>query len=72
VRLETLNVADDNATRETLRNEGIEIVAPSPEEVRAWREVGARTLARMRAEGLISATMLDALDAAGLRGIGTR
>lgn len=68
VRLETLNVADDKATRETLRNEGIEIVAPSPEEVRAWRAVGTRTLARMRAEGLISATMLDALDAAKTAG----
>lgn len=67
-RLETLNVADDAATRETLKNEGIEIVAPSPEEAQAWREVGARTLARMRSEGLLSAAMLDALKAAKLAG----
>ncbi|GMU44194.1 MAG: TRAP transporter substrate-binding protein DctP [Xanthomonadales bacterium] len=67
-RLETLNVADDVATRQTLHNEGIEIVAPQPAEAQAWREVGARTLARMRTEGLISVEMLDALDTAKTAG----
>lgn len=63
-RLENLNAADDLATRATLQKEGIEIVTPEPAEAQAWREVGTRTLARMRGEGLISAEMLDALQAA--------
>lgn len=60
-RLETSNAADDLATRETLRNEGIEIIAPDAAEAQAWREVGARTLARMGSEGLLSPEILDAL-----------
>jgi TRAP-type C4-dicarboxylate transport system substrate-binding protein len=60
-RLETSNAADDLATRETLRNEGIEIIAPDAAEAQAWRDVGTRTLARMRSEGLLSPQILDAL-----------
>jgi TRAP-type C4-dicarboxylate transport system substrate-binding protein len=61
VRLESSNAADDLATRETLRNEGIEIVAPVAAETQAWRDVGRRTLERMRREGLLSPQILDAL-----------
>lgn len=61
VRLETSNAADDLATRETLRNEGIEIIAPDAAEAQAWRDVGARTLARMGSEGLLSPEILAAL-----------
>ena len=60
-RLETSNAADDLATRETLRNEGIEIIAPDATEAQAWRDVGTRTLARMGSEGLLSPQILDAL-----------
>ncbi|HWS26777.1 MAG TPA: TRAP transporter substrate-binding protein DctP [Xanthomonadales bacterium] len=60
-RLEISNAADDLATRETLRNEGIEIVVPAESEAAAWREIGQRTVERMRKEGLISAAMLEAL-----------
>lgn len=60
-RLETSNAADDVATRETLRKEGIEIIAPQPSETEAWRAVGQRTLERMRSDGLLSASVLDAL-----------
>lgn len=60
-RLETSNVSDDVATRETLRKEGIEIVAPQPSEIDAWRAVGQRTLERMRKEGLLSESILNAL-----------
>lgn len=60
-RLEISNAADDLATRETLRNEGIEIVVPAESEAAAWREVGRRTIERMQKEGLISAEILDAL-----------
>ena len=64
VRLESSNAADDLATRETLRNEGIEIVAPVAAETAAWRDVGRRTRERMRAEGLLSSQILDALQQA--------
>jgi TRAP-type C4-dicarboxylate transport system substrate-binding protein len=60
-RLETSNAADDLATRETLRNEGIEIIAPDAAEAQAWRDVGTRTLARMGNDGLLSPQILDAL-----------
>ena len=63
-RLEISNAADDLATRETLRNEGIEIVTPSDAEAQAWRDVGKRTVERMRTEGLISASILDTLNQA--------
>lgn len=65
-RLEISNAADDLATRETLRNEGIEIVAPSAEEAQAWRDVGRRTVDRMQKEGLISADILATLNQAKL------
>lgn len=61
-RLETSNAADDLQTRETLKNEGIEIVAPSPAEAEAWRAVGARTIARLRQDGVLSPAVLDALN----------
>jgi TRAP-type C4-dicarboxylate transport system substrate-binding protein len=60
-RLESSNAADDLATRETLRNEGIEIIAPDAAEAQAWRDVGTRTLARMGSDGLLSPQILDAL-----------
>lgn len=60
-RLEISNAADDLATRETLRNEGIEIIVPAESEAAAWREIGRRTVERMQKEGLISAEILDAL-----------
>ncbi|MBK8068464.1 MAG: TRAP transporter substrate-binding protein DctP [Rhodanobacteraceae bacterium] len=67
-RLETLNAADDLATRETLKNEGIAIVPPQPEAAQAWRDVGSRTMARMQDEGQLSAAILDALKQAGVAG----
>lgn len=67
-RLETLNAADDLATRETLKNEGIAIVPPQPEAAQAWRDVGTRTMARMQDEGQLSAAILDALKQAGVAG----
>lgn len=63
-RLEVSNAADDVATRETLRNEGIEIVAPTEGEAQAWRDVGRRTVDRMQKEGLISADILATLNQA--------
>ena len=65
-RLEISNAADDLATRETLRNEGIEIVVPAESEASAWRDVGRRTVERMQKEGLISAEILAALNQAKL------
>jgi len=63
-RLEISNAADDLATRETLRNEGIEIVVPAESEAAAWRDVGQRIVERMQQEGLISAEILAALNQA--------
>ena len=60
-QLEASNAADDVQTRQTLANEGIQIVAPTAEEAQAWREVGKRTVERMQREGLISAEILDLL-----------
>ncbi|MGE4072869.1 MAG: TRAP transporter substrate-binding protein DctP [Lysobacterales bacterium] len=60
-RLEVSNAADDVATRETLRKEGIQIITPDPVEAEAWRAVGQRTLERMRKDGLLSPAILDAL-----------
>jgi TRAP-type transport system periplasmic protein len=60
-RLEISNAADDVATRETLRKEGIQIITPDPSEAEAWRAVGRRTLERMREDGLLSAAILDSL-----------
>jgi TRAP-type transport system periplasmic protein len=61
-RLETSNAADDLATRQTLQNEGIAIVAPDAAEAAAWRSVGERTVARMRQEGLLSSAVLETLN----------
>ena len=63
-RLETSNAADDLATRETLRTEGIDIVVPAESEAAAWRDVGRRTVERMQKEGLISAEILAVLNQA--------
>lgn len=63
-RLEISNAADDLATRETLRNEGIEIVVPAESEANAWRDVGRRTVERMQKQGSISAEILAALNQA--------
>ncbi|MCB1612487.1 MAG: TRAP transporter substrate-binding protein DctP, partial [Xanthomonadales bacterium] len=60
-RLEVSNAADDVATRETLRKEGIQIITPDAAEAEAWRAVGRRTLERMRKDGLLSASILDSL-----------
>jgi TRAP-type C4-dicarboxylate transport system substrate-binding protein len=67
-RLETLNAADDLATRETLKNEGIAIVPPQPEAAQAWRDVGTRTMARMQSEGQLSAEILSVLKQIGPAG----
>jgi len=67
-RLETLNAADDLATRETLKNEGIAIVPPQPEAAQAWRDVGTRTMARMQSEGQLSAEILSVLKQVGPAG----
>lgn len=61
-RLQSINVADDAQTRETLRKEGVQIVEPQPAEAQAWREVGERTAARLRKDGVISAAVMDALN----------
>ena len=67
-RLETLNAADDLATRETLKNEGIAIVPPQQEAAQAWRGVGTRTMARMQSEGQLSAEILSVLKQVGPAG----
>lgn len=64
VRLETSNAEDDRKTRETLRREGVEIAAPSADQVQAWRDVGARTEARLRQQGVISAAVFASLEQA--------
>jgi TRAP-type C4-dicarboxylate transport system substrate-binding protein len=62
-KLESINAEDDAKTRATLAKEGIQIVAPSADEAAAWREIGAKTRARLRAEGIVSGEVLDALEA---------
>lgn len=64
-KLESTNAVDDAKTRETLRAEGIEIVKPSAAEVEAWRDVGRRTQARLRKDGVISSELLEALPGQG-------
>ncbi len=64
VKLESINVADDTKTRGTIEKEGVQIVAPSAEEARAWREIGSKTRARLRQDGIVSAAVLDAIEGA--------
>lgn len=61
-KLESINIDDDAKTRMTIAKEGVQIVAPSAEEAAEWREIGVKTRARLRQDGVVSAVVLDALD----------
>ena len=50
------------------KNEGIAIVPPQAEAAQAWRDVGTRTLARMKSEGQLSAEILEVLSQVGPAG----
>lgn len=64
VRMNELNFADDQRAKEALIKQGMQIITPSPEEAKAWREVGARAIEKMKAAGMFSAEVLQAAQSA--------
>jgi TRAP-type C4-dicarboxylate transport system substrate-binding protein len=59
--IDARNRQEETQARAALRDQGIEILAPAPEEVPRFREIADEALVRLRAEGVFSAAMLRTL-----------
>lgn len=63
-RIEAANRRDNASARAALVQQGIQVVAPDPAEREAWIQLGREAVASMRARGLFSAPMYEAVAAA--------
>lgn len=52
---------DDGAARAALIKQGIVVNTPSPEQRKAWEEVGTKSLAELKAKNAFSSTVYDAV-----------
>jgi TRAP-type C4-dicarboxylate transport system substrate-binding protein len=58
-RMDILNRADNKSAAEALRNQGIEFIKPSEEEVNRWKALSAKSIENMISNGRVSQAMFD-------------